>query len=131
MWDGVDEVTDRSDIEWVHQGKLGQVYRAGQVGSSLFLFINAFDDPILGGRTPPFERISPSTFVSGSITGLGGHLGWLDGEGIKTRWVLKPVKKILTTAKRDSSVQAKNIDAVKGGERCPAKEVDGIVEDWR
>lgn len=98
---------------------------------SLFLFINAFDDPILGGRTPPFERISPSTFVSGSITGLGGHLGWLDGEGIKTRWVLKPVKKILTTAKRDLSVQAKNIDAVKGGERCPAKEVDGIVEDWR
>lgn len=33
MWDGVDEVADRSDIEWVLQGKLGQVYREGQVGS--------------------------------------------------------------------------------------------------
>lgn len=37
----------------------------------------------------------------------------------------------LTAAKRDSSVQGKNIDAVKGDERCPAKEVDGIAEDWR
>jgi hypothetical protein len=87
--------------------------------NSPLLSINAFDDPILDGRTIPISSFTSSTHVYAAITGSGGHLGWFDGVGKKSRWVLKPVREFLSAAKRELGMQGNPVEVVRGNENGP------------
>jgi hypothetical protein len=84
------------------------------------LSINAFDDPICDGRTLPISSISSSSHVYLAITGSGGHLGWFDGKGQKTRWILKPIQEFLVAATRDLGLEGRNVEVVSGDEHGDA-----------
>ncbi|KAJ9121639.1 hypothetical protein QFC22_002259 [Naganishia vaughanmartiniae] len=89
------------------------------------LAVNAFDDPIIDGRSLPLEEVQSSTHVVMAVTPSGGHLGWFDGpfamkpgsDPKKTgypqqRWIVKPVSEFFDSVIEGMELQenAKSAD---------------------
>ncbi|KAJ9107885.1 hypothetical protein QFC19_002628 [Naganishia cerealis] len=102
------------------------------------LAINAFDDPVIDGRSLPIEAIQSSTHVVLAVTPSGGHLGWFDGpfaskpgsDPKKTgypqqRWIVKPVSEFF-----DSVVNALELNKISEKEELTERMVNKDDDGW-
>ena len=56
------------------------------------LFLNALDDPIIGGDTIEYDRIKSNPYTAIATTAKGGHLGYHEGVFPSSKlWLFEPI----------------------------------------